>query len=297
MQDSILLRWAPADFKTWKTANQYGYKLIRYTISQDSTFLTEPIRKELASNIKLKNINTWESPVQRNKFAAIAAQAIFGQTFDVDAGDGFNPEKVYTKTREQNQRFSFALFAADMSPEVAALSGLRFADTTAKKNEKYLYRVFIDFPDSVKQSSDTAFILTGISEYKTLPAPVEFTAEFNDRLAKLSWNIFAQNNIYISWEIERSDDNGRHFKLITPDPIVPFFEGNHSNAEYTFKYDSLPQNGKNYFYRLRGISPFGEKGAWSEEIKGKGVESIKAVANISNYETDQKSVTIHWTYP
>ena len=297
LQDSILLRWAPADFKTWNKTNNYGYKLVRYTLSHDSTILTEPIRKVLVSNIKVQNINTWEIPVKKNKYAALAAQAIFGKTFDVDAGNGFNPEKVYNKTKEQEQRFSFALFAADMSPEVAKLSGLSFTDKTAKVNEKYLYRVFIDFPDSVKQNSDTAFVFTGISDYKPLPAPVEFNAEFNDRLAKLSWNIFAQNNIYISWEIERSDDKGKNFKLISLDPIVPFFKKDDANTEYAFKFDSLPQNDKEYLYRLRGISAFGEKGPWSEIITGKGAEEIKAVANINNHETDNKSVTLHWLFP
>ncbi len=297
LPDSIVLRWAPTDFKTWETANIYGYKLLRYTISRDTSLLSLPVYKELANTIKVSDINAWESPVKRNKYAAIAAQALFGKTFDIDAGKGFNPENIYNKTKEQEQRFSFALFAADMSPEVAELSGLGFTDKTAKKNEKYLYRILINFPDSITEKSDTAFVFTGISDYKPLPAPVEFKAEFDDRLAKLSWNIFAQNKIYISWEIERSDDKGKNFKLITPDPIVPFFRTDDLNTEFAFKFDSLPQNNKEYLYRLRGVNPFGEKGAWSDVVKGKGTELIKAVANISNYETDQKSVTLHWTYP
>jgi fibronectin type 3 domain-containing protein len=298
LQDSILLRWAPINYKTWSLGNRYGYNLVRYTILRDSTVLSNPERLALNTlPVKPLELNKWESLVKSNKYAGIAAQALFGKSFEVDAGKGFNPQNVVYKAKEQQQRFAFALYAADMSPMVAKASGLWLTDKTAKKNEKYLYRVFINLPDSLLAEADTAYTFTGISESQKLPVPVEFTSEFGDKLVKLGWNTLAQNNIYIAWEIERSEDKGKHFKSLSEDVIVPFFEGTGSKNEYTFKFDSLQQNGKEYQYRLRGISSFGERGPWSEIVKGKGIETIKANANIISHQSDKKGVLLQWIFP
>ncbi len=298
LPDSILLRWVPINYRTWSLGNQYGYNLVRYTILRDSAVLNNPERVALTSlPVKPLELNNWESLVKSNKYAGIAAQAIFGKSFEVDAGKGFNPQNVMYKAKEQQQRFAFALYAADMSPKVAKAAGLWFTDKTAKKNEKYLYRVFLNLPDSLLAEADTAYTFTGISEFQKLPAPVEFTSEFGDKLVKLGWNTLAQNNIYIAWEIERSEDKGKHFKSLSEDVIVPFFKGSGSKNEYTFKFDSLQQNGKEYHYRIRGISSFGERGPWSEIIKGKGIETIKANANITSHQSDKKGVLLQWIFP
>ncbi|MCQ2204068.1 MAG: hypothetical protein MJZ15_06460, partial [Bacteroidales bacterium] len=49
--------------------------------------------------------------------------------------------------RAQQQRFSFALYAADMSPKAAELSGLMMKDMSVSKDSKYLYKVFLAVAD------------------------------------------------------------------------------------------------------------------------------------------------------
>lgn len=298
LQDSILLRWAPANYQTWKLGNQYGYKLTRYTLFRNDSLLSKSERTELVENsIKPYELGKWETLVKNDKYAAITAQSIYGKGFEIEAGKDMNPQSAYNQSNEQQQRFTFALFAADMSPAVALASGLWFVDKSAQKNEKYLYRLYIDLPDSLEYHADTAFVFTGISEYQPLPEPVEFNAEFADKLVKLSWNVLAQNNIYIAWEIERSGNKSTNFQSITNEAIVPFFEGKGEFNEYCFRFDSLPKNGLEFNYRLRGITSFGERGPWSQVIKGKGIESITSNANINNHFIDKKSVVIRWEFP
>lgn len=295
--ESILLRWAPGDYKYWDLGNKYGYKLVRYTLMRDSVLLLEPEYKNMATDgIAAWPLNEWKELVEKGKYGGIAAQAIYGESFVVDAGLGTTPEKVTYKAREQMQRFSFALYVADVSPEVAEASGLWFTDNSVKKNEMYLYRVFFNLPDSLSNINDTAFVFTGIRDFTPLPVPIELSAEFGDRTALLSWNVFAQNNIYIAWDLERST-NGKTFSAVNIDPIVAVTPAKDANPEYTYKYDSIPDNKKEVFYRLRGISSFGEYGPWSEVISGKGIEEIKAVPNITTHEIIKERVKINWEFP
>lgn len=297
LKDSILLRWAPANYHTWDLGNRYGYKVQRFTVLRDSMFLPKPELNILHPDALLPlPLVKWE-PLINVRFAMIAAQAIYGESFIVDAGEGFTPVQAFSLAEEQQQRFSFALYASDMSPAVARASGLWFTDTRARKNEKYLYRVILDLPDSLKQYSDTAFVFTGIEDYQPLPVPYEFSVEFGDRLAFLSWNAFVHDQTYTAWIIERSDNNGRTFSPLSQDPFIPFSPGDVNFAETALKIDTLPANNRDYHYRIRGATLFGEFGPWSDIIKGRGVQDIGTAPNFTNYELVKGAVVLHWDFP
>lgn len=296
LPDSVMLRWAPADYATWDMGNRFGYSIERYTIFRDTTLVNPPVKKVMVLQpLKPLNLSEWEPMVKADKYAAIAAQALYGKSFETYAGEGFTPKQAYDKANEQQQRHAFALYAADISPAVARACGLWFTDHTALKNEKYLYRVFLQLPDSLKAYRDTAFVFTGASDYMPLPAPVEFSAQFGDRVAVLKWNAFVHDNIYTAYLIERSSDGGQKYEPVTADPHVPLVADAYN--EYTFKYDSLPKNNVEYHYRIRGISAFGERGPWSQVIKGKGIDAITDVPNIKGYTVLKGSVLLNWDFP
>jgi fibronectin type 3 domain-containing protein len=296
LQDSVLLRWAPANYATWELGNQFGYMIERYTIFRDTILVNPPVKKLLVLQpIKPLELNEWERFVKSVKYAAIAAQALYGKSFETYAGEGFTPRQVYDKASEQQQRHAFALYAADMSPAVAKACGLWFTDNTALKNEKYLYRVYLQLPDSLKAYRDTAFVFTGTSDFTPLPAPQEFSAEFGDMIAILKWNAFVHDNIYTAYLIERSSDGGRSYEPITTDPHVPVVSDAHN--EYAYKYDSLPKNNIEYCYRIRGINAFGEYGPWSQIVKGKGIDAILHIPNIKGYKVLKGYVVLDWDFP
>lgn len=297
LQDSIILRWAPANYEAWNLGNQHGYTVMRYTIVRDSLVLENPDVKELTTQAyKPLELYDWEPLVKADKYAAIAAQAIYGETFEIEASGGINPENVTKLAQEQRQRFSFALYAADMSPAVAKASALWLTDKTAAKNEKYLYRVFINIPEGEEASIDTGFVFTGIPEYMPLPKPIEISTEVEEKQVRIGWNVFAQNNIYMSWEIERSDNKGRDFELITKEPIVTL-SSDENPAEYAYRMDSLAVFNKEYQYRVRGISSFGERGPWSDAVKATALELIKGAPVISGHQEVDGKVLIRWEFP
>src|SRR5690554_3186747 len=163
--DSIMLRWAPGNYEYWQYGNQYGYTVVRYTILRDSALLDNPPKRVLTpEGIRAWELDKWETLVKTNTYGGVAAQALYGNSFEVDAGTGTTPQHAVSKSQMQKQRFSFALYAADVSPEVARASGLCFTDTSAQEHEMYVYRVFCNMPDSLEHRNDTAYVFTGMRD-------------------------------------------------------------------------------------------------------------------------------------
>ncbi|MDX1630056.1 MAG: hypothetical protein R3345_15210, partial [Fulvivirga sp.] len=297
-KQKIMLRWAPTDPVSWQYGLKYGYTIERYTITRDSALLRPPVKRTLTQMaLKPDPLEQWEMAVEQSNYAAIAAQAMYGDTFELTNDYSSDITQIVHKTREQEQRFSFALFAADQSFKVARMSGLGFEDFNVKENEKYLYKIVSNIPDSVyKVKAGSVFI--GLKDQSPLPEPQGLSAEFADQTVLLSWNRKYFEKIYNSYVIERSDDGGKTYKRINKDPLVNTFEKEHPDTEKFYKLDSLPQNSVEYFYRVRGISPFGEIGPPSEIIKGAGIKRMHADIGITKHKVlDNQNVTITWAFP
>ncbi len=294
-KDSVLLRWAPTNQKVWKVGNQYGYTVLRYTILRDKKIPKEVEVVQLNSEpLRPRPLTEWE-PLADDKYVGIAGECIFNDEYK-GVSTGGNPFIVMKKYKNETHRFSFALYAADLSVMAARLSGLYLADKTAKPNEKYLYKVFIPVPDSIMQV-DTASAFTGISEYQPLPKPFDFKAEWADKVVTLSWNFKYLQHIYNSYIVERSEDKGNTYRPIREGGIVPVAEEG-VTPELLYVSDTLQSNNLVYYYRVRGISAFGELGPPSDSLFGKGTLPITvAPVIVENSVIDNNKVKLTWTYP
>jgi len=289
-KDSILLRWAPADKETWKLGNQYGYVVERYTILKNGDLTDDKTRLLLTpSPLKPAPIEAWE-PYENEKYASIAAQCIFSES-EIPL---ISPTAIAKRYQEEQNKFSFALYAADQSVLAARLSGLYLTDKTAAPDEKYLYTVHIALPDSIPV--DTAYVFTGLSEYQPLPKPIDFAAQWENRRVQLSWNILYLNHIYNSYIVEKSTDGKRYFPISENATVQVADEG--VNPEYAYRTDSLPDNRTLWYYRIRGVNAFGETGPPCDSIAGRGCLPITQSPVIINKEViDNKEVRITWSYP
>ena len=81
-KDAILLRWAANTPMSWKQTNRYGFNVERYTVVRDSQILPQAEKKSIGM-IKAKPLNDWEKLVQSNNYAAIIAQALYGESFEL----------------------------------------------------------------------------------------------------------------------------------------------------------------------------------------------------------------------
>ncbi len=288
--NAILLRWAPTDPSAWKIGNTNGYYVERYTIARGTTLLKKPEKVILTNEaIKPKALEQWREDASINKYSAIAAQAIYGKSFQVKVSNTNDLAQIINQSREQEQRFSFALFAADQSFATARLSALGFLDNSVKTNERYLYRVSLITGDE-NLKSDTALFYIGLKDSVRQTAPINLQAKFADRLVQLRWPRFAVEREYTSFVIERAEGKGE-FKRVNTLPLINTLatEETHFQA-----MDSLPKNGIEYSYRIRGMDAFGDIGPESERVSGKGFKLLNATAAIKSAREKKEAMVINW---
>lgn len=294
-KDAILLRWAPMTSSVWRLGNEYGYKVERFTLLRDGEIPDSIVSVLLREEpFRPMEQSAWEAEMDADKYVGIAAECIFSSTFK-GLPSGGNPHMVYKMYQEEQHRFSFALYSADQSMMAAHLSGLYVADKTAKSNEKYLYRVYINCPDSL--AVDTGSVFTGLSEYQPLPKPQTPEAVWEDKKVSLSWNTLYLNHIYNSYVLEKSVDGGKNFKRMSENALVQVSDEDVS-SDYMYRSDSLPDNSSLYYYRIKGVTAFGEFGPPSDSIFGSGRLPIKyAPVIIDKQLVNNEKVELTWEYP
>ena len=291
-KDKILLRWAVTNPIAWKKLNKYGYSLERYTVTRDNKTLTNPEKIVLAKVLKPEPLENWEKLIDINDNAAIVAQAIYGEEFAVTGKD--NLESIVNLSEETEQRFTFALYAADKDFQIAKKAGLGFEDTTAKTNEKYAYRISSNVPET-ELGIDYGGIFLGLKEYEPLPKPMDFTAHFTDNSTMLSWNFKTLAHAYGSYYVERSTDKVK-FERITEKPYTSLNQKN-ANNNRIFYVDSIANN-TSYSYRIQGISPFGELSPYSDIVTGKSKALLKYAPHLTVKEfKDDTTVNLIWEFP
>jgi hypothetical protein len=290
-KDKILLRWAPSDNIAWKKLNKYGYQLERYTVTRDNKTLTSPEKVILVKELKPEPIENWEKTIEENDNAAIIAQALYGENFTVEGGNKL--QNIINLSEESEQRFTYALFVADKDFEMAKKAGLGFEDKTALKNEKYTYRVSSNVPIE-ELAIQYGGVFVGLKEYEDLPKPMDFSANFTDKSAMLSWNFKILAHAYGSYYVERSQDKIK-YERITNKPYTSMNQENENNNRI-FYVDSIANN-QQYNYRIQGISSFGELGPYSEVVSGSGKSILKYVPHLTvkNFK-DDKTVTLTFEF-
>jgi len=291
-EDKILLRWTLNTPVSWRKGNRYGYTLERYTISRDQKTLANPEKLIIGQNFMPAPMMEWEAIAESNDNGAIMAQALFGGSFVVEGAGGF--ASIINKAEEQQQRFAFGLYAADQDFEIAKKAGLGYIDIDIKPNEKYLYKVISNIPETELKTKEGG-VYIGIIDYEPLPEPVDFVGVFQDGATLLSWDSKLLKNTYNSYIIERAED-GNIFKKLGDLPYTAINK-EQKESPRTVYIDSI-KNDKNYLYRIKGVSSFGEIGPASNIVEGEGKKVLKFVPHLKTKNIKSESeVELTWTFP
>lgn len=298
-ENSIMLRWGVNTPSAWKKANKYGFTIERKTIVSNNEILDNPILKKLTSTpLKPKPMMEWKEFTQKNTNAAIAAQALYGDNFDVEMNNGGNGIiSILNQAQVLEQRFIFAMYAADQDYEVAKFSGLAFVDSTVKEGERYLYTIKVAEP-KVKVSIKHGGVYLGLSDQRPLPKPKEFVGVFKDKTAILTWNYAIVKRFFTNYIIEKSEDLGKTFVPLSNTPITNLGEREVKPSNRMMYVDSLFQNDKTYQYRIKGISPFGIESPYSNIVSGKGITPLIHNPFITeNKFLEDGTVVLQWEFP
>ncbi|WP_288446748.1 hypothetical protein [uncultured Chryseobacterium sp.] len=295
-KDYISLRWAVDEPIAWQKANKLGFSLKRFTLSRDGTVLEKAEEKDLGI-FKPASETEWKKVVQENDNAAIVAQSLFGDSFEVEMGEKQGKlEGVVNKSQEVEQRFAYALMAADLDFKVAKLAGWAYTDTSVKPNERYLYTVSINTSEGslLVQKGDA---LGAVSANTELPKPLDFIGIFKDKTVTLSWEYLQLRDIYTAYFVEKAQ-NGGSFKALGNLPVMNMNDNEGRQVQGMTFVDSLAQNNAEFSYRIRGKTIFGDYGPYSDIVSGAGKKSLETTPRISNVIIDEdESIKLEWEFP
>lgn len=284
----VKLRWVTPNAQAWKNSQSAGFKIERFTIKRDGEFLSIPERRLLQDSLTAMPLMQWEQAIKSNHYAAVVAQALYGDSFTLST-TSTNPTDIkhlMAQSNEQEQRFWVSMYAADLNFSIAQMAGWGYVDSTIKNNEEYLYRVYCADTTLQKQISHGIAVTDIQEEY---PIPSYFKGNFGDRIVLLSWDITYLRSHYVAYQVERSTDNIHYSPCFSP------YVMNIAGKDMIVTPDSLPENDKTYYYRLYGITPFGERGPYSAVIQGEGFKPLSVSPDITNYEVDSNGIlTITW---
>jgi fibronectin type 3 domain-containing protein len=290
-KDRIQLRWLVNNPLAWSKSLNTGYTIERYTVRRNGAVLPEREMKILTpSPLTAAPLAEWEIPASKNNYAAVLAQALYGEEFEVSGFGAGSISEVVDRADALQQRYAFALYAADMCFEAACLAGWGYEDRDVRPGEYYLYRVISSGLYALGDSIRYGFAYTGIDEQYELPRPFDVAAQFGDKFVRLFWNTSVYQRTFTAYQVEKSEDN-RQFDPVGM-PYTPL-----DDRDYTLFLDSLAENDKMYFYRVRGISIFGEISEPSDTVSGKGAEAMKIHPFITRTHTlENGGAEITWEF-
>lgn len=245
-----MLRWDINSPIEWQKANKKGYLITRTTLIKDGNIIKKPKKVVLTPKpLVPDDLDSWIDYVQKDNNAAIVAQSIYGESFEVSGAKEGDLSRIVNRADELNQRYSFGLYAADMNFEAALKAGWGFVDKDVKENEVYAYQISVYDTPKVKSSS----YMIGLRDYSTLPAPTDFISVPDDKQVMLSWDYETFMHIYTSYLVEKSSD-GVNFESISNTPLVNLNDKDDHPSKRMYYVDTLNLNDKMYHYRLYGIT-------------------------------------------
>lgn len=139
----VKLRIAPGNIETWNYGIEHGYKIERLTKTLNGSSLSN--EEVLASKIvvidNLKPIPEadWDGIIQNNDDVATVAKAmLYEEDFKVLDVNIVDFENAYNVDSKMENRYSFGLFAAEQSYDVALNMGLGYTDINILSNSEYI---------------------------------------------------------------------------------------------------------------------------------------------------------------
>ncbi|CAI9429336.1 hypothetical protein MSHRCOH1_03910 [Candidatus Ornithobacterium hominis] len=185
-QDRVLLRWAVDEPVAWQKANKIGFVLKRYTLMRDGKLLENPEEKKLGV-FQPASEEKWKAIIETNNNAAIVAQSMFGESFEVEMGNQGELQNIINKSQEIEQRFAYALMAADLDFEVAQLAGWGYVDTDVEPDVRYVYTVKLNPKNNTKSLQiEKGSGIAELSKEWELPKPLDFIGIFKDQAVTLT---------------------------------------------------------------------------------------------------------------
>lgn len=309
-QNSVAIRWISANFIQMKHANIYGYTILR--VQTHSVNGTELSLQDLNSSLISYQVlpyttSQWQPLLSQDSSKVAAAKFLLSnlpimvngeELIDADSLTERKLFHAYHAHETQESQYNFTLMLADQDFDIAKGLALGFVDSLVTPGAKYRYTITLNQKNIFVQNFSLGqYPYSGVLEISadsisSLAAPTELTAQTGDKNISLTWSVSGIEDSYTYYNIYRSVNAGDFIK-VNETPYIYMSQDTNSHL-VTYK-DSIPQNGIPYTYRVRGLSPFGGEGPYSDPVTVTGVpDPLPLAIEIKNLEMIHDSLVIVW---
>lgn len=253
-EDRIVLRWAPSEYVPFRFLRDAGYMVCRSWI--------EP--KKGLRNDTLSIVKPWTQEQFKAKFAendslaAMAMELLYTKTVTLDQTEAApGSMKSIVEVYEQQQEVAgFAMYIAEVRPDLAEAMGLMYTDREAKKGVQYIYTVAPNLPDSVLDCAWGTSNIVTLEKYKGSKLDIVLT----DSVAPATQVfLYWPRENYSSYDIERRDASaGGEWKKLNNKPYISFVSDFMEEDADNFYQDNPGKIGT-YEYRIFAYDSFGDR--------------------------------------
>lgn len=284
--DSIVIRWSPADIEVWKKGKVKGYHVYR-TLLREGKPVSEPVR------ITDEPVLPISYEIFENQYAnhPVGAKAIF----TVGALKEGHTDKDVREAIERSKGEAFvhvmAIIASNNYPLVGRLSGMYYVDKNVQAGRKYEYEVRLA-PEAGLQASAKAVATVG--EPYILPPIEGLTGRSRRTIANLEWREHPAKVEFAYYNIYRSTKEDGEYKKLNELPFTSFRTDIMPKDRVGYR-DTIPSIGVPYYYKVQGVTTFGDESPFSEVVtvySGQSLFTNPELAELTVIEN--KSVELSW---
>ena len=309
-KDSIVLRWAPGDQNTWNMTRFKGYHVHRYDVYSADTVVAHQLTK--SALLPMSHAQIKSKYKDSNPLISLLDMAMYSNVDSlVGKPDDSFVERLKDVKSTSGVLFLYGMQSADRSVEAAEAAGLRWVDHDIVPGGRYMYMITSDTSNR-DFKIDTAWVAVLNIKDEVEPTPEGLRAISRDRKIELQWNR-QQMGYFSTYNIERSNDGGKTWNSLTKIPYYsPYSPAAEEEAQikkdttglkiisilrdYQVYIDSIPENYKEYQYRISGNNAFAETSPFCKPIKTSGIDltppqapRLKSYQNIIN-----NTVQVFW---
>jgi uncharacterized protein len=278
---AVELRWYPVNKGTWRKSIHTGYIIKRVELGDDANaeFRQLAIVKPYTNAEWQQKTNMQDNLVKTVIESIADPKPVAGQ----HAADRDNEEEAMF--------FSYVL-STSLSADAAKGAGLVYADNTIEAGKKYAYEISITGKKPDPKDATMIIIEDTRTPYQSaIPAGLE--TEEGEGTVKLKWNNTSNQNYFVGYYIQRSQDGGKTFTSLNKFPFISVAEQT-DELEYT---DSV-KNYIPYQYRIVGITPWVDQSTPSEVVAAMGRDKTAASPPTNTRaKGDRNKIMVSWDLP
>lgn len=289
--NNVLLRWYPQDYDTYVKCAKKGFAVERRQVGNVEGWQSLGV-------VEIGSLNEFEQWESKDSNAGLFKYILYKDEL-INRLRATQPDSVkvlqnYYKQIQgdsKNYLYGMMMLSTEFSVDLSRLAAVNFMDEMTRSQQTYEYRVS-PIDKSVKVKSEIVRLVTNRRTQLMPMSKIEISR--SGRSVRLKWPVSDELEVsYSGYQLERSED-GIHYKKINRRPIV-HVQTSERDKDTCAIGDSLPECGKRYYYRVKGMSGFGFLGDPSNVVSEQCVDpyTVKPILTNLNFNKDAEC-EIEW---